>query len=95
MDKEQLEQYEKDWKKIAYLDCDHTKIGETEFDSYGDWECHIYQSPKTITKSMGAASFDTNSRFNSYDQDWCFFSEGGKLITGVSNFEDALKIFKI
>lgn len=40
------EEMNDNWFKIAYLDCQHTKIGKTRFEGYGDFECHIYQAFK-------------------------------------------------
>jgi hypothetical protein len=33
----------KKWKKIARLGCTHHRIGSTDFDGPGDWNCNIYQ----------------------------------------------------
>ncbi len=39
----------KNWKQIARLSCyeKKQKIGDTKFDSWGDWVCFIMQCPRT------------------------------------------------
>ena len=84
------EEMNDNWFKIAYLDCQHTKIGKTRFEGYGDFECHIYQAFKKDVWGFEAEQdiqegFNRKIDYGMFGQEWD--SEGSREIKGITSMQ--------